>query len=116
MDAIRQAAERAGSVVQRMLDLTRVHDYVMQPLDINESLQSSIALVRAQIEPHLACFEVKLDPRLPLISASRQHLEDVWLNLLLNARDAVSQVENGMIKVTSAYDAAASVIRVSGAG
>ncbi len=112
VDAIRQAAERAGRVVQRLLDLTRVHDYVMEPLDINESLQNSMALVRAQIEPHLTHLEVKLDPRLPLINASRQHLEDVWLNLLLNARDALNAVENGMIKVTSAYDASASVIRV----
>ncbi len=113
VDAIRQAAERAGSVVQRLLDLTRVHDYVMEPLDVNESLQNSIALVRAQIEPHLTRLDVRLEARLPLVSASRQHLEDVWLNLLLNARDALSTAENGMIKVSSAYDAAARVIRVT---
>jgi signal transduction histidine kinase/sensor domain CHASE-containing protein len=113
VDAIRQAAERAGSVVQRLLDLTRVHDYVMEPLDVNQSLQNSIALIRAQIEPHLIHLDVRLDERLPLINASRQHLEDVWLNLLLNARDALSTAENGMIRVSSAYDAAARVIRVS---
>jgi signal transduction histidine kinase/sensor domain CHASE-containing protein len=113
VDAIQQAAERAGSVVQRLLDLTRVHDYVMEPLDINESLKNSIALVRAQIEPHLTRLDVRLDSRLPLVNASRQHLEDVWLNLLLNARDALNTSENGMIRVTSAYDATARVIRVT---
>jgi signal transduction histidine kinase len=113
VEAIRQAAERAGSVVQRMLDLTRVHDYVMQPLDINETIQNSITLLRAQLEPHLTSFEVHLDPRLPLVHASPRHLEDVWLNLLLNARDAVSQVKNGMIKVTSSFDATTTVIRVA---
>jgi YD repeat-containing protein len=113
VEAIQQAAERAGSVVQRLLDLTRIHDYVMEPLNINESLQNSIALVRAQIEPYLTHLEVELDPRLPQVNGSRRHLEDVWLNLLLNARDAVSHTENGAIKVTSDYDAAARVIRVT---
>ena len=113
VDAIRQAAERAGSVVQRLLDLTRVHDYVMEPLDVNQSLQNSIALIRAQIEPHITHLDVRLDDRLPLVNASRQHLEDVWLNLLLNARDALSTAENGMIRVSSAYDAATRLIRVT---
>jgi signal transduction histidine kinase len=113
VEAIRQAAERAGSVVQRLLDLTRAHDYVMQPLDINASLQNSITLLRAQLEPHLTSFEVHLDPRLPPVNASPRHLEDVWLNLLLNARDAVSQVKNGMIKVTSSLDATTAGIRVT---
>ncbi len=113
VDAIRDAAERAGRVVQRMLDLTRVHDYVMQPVNVNELLQSSIALVRAQLDSYRVCFEARFAARLPPISASRQHLEDVWLNLLLNARDAVSQSEHGMIEVVSVYDAAANSVRVS---
>jgi signal transduction histidine kinase len=112
VDAIRDAAERAGSVVQRMLDLTRVHDYVMQPVNVNESLQSSVSLVRAQLDSYRVCFAAKLAARLPLVSASRQHLEDVWLNLLLNARDAVSQSERGMIEVVSIYDAIDNMVRV----
>jgi signal transduction histidine kinase/sensor domain CHASE-containing protein len=113
VEAIQQAAERAAQVVQRMLDLTRVHDYVMEPVNINESLQNSITLLRAQLEPHLARFEVQLTPRLPLVNASRQHLEDVWLNLLLNARDAVFPADNGMIRITSGFDSAANVVRVT---
>jgi sensor domain CHASE-containing protein/nitrogen-specific signal transduction histidine kinase len=111
--AIQEAASRAGMVVRRLLDLTRTHPYIMEPLDINYSLQSSVALIRAQTVPHIARLEVDLTPDLPLIEASAQHIEDVLINLLLNARDAVSKLEGGMIKVTSGLSATGDAIKMT---
>jgi signal transduction histidine kinase len=112
-EAIQEAAGRAGTVVRRLLDLTRSHPYIMEPLDMNYSLQSSVALIRAQTVPHIARLEVELTPDLPLIEASEQHIEDVLINLLLNARDAVSKLEGGIIKVTSGLNAAGDAIKVT---
>ena len=100
-ESIKQAAYRAGSVVQRMLDFGRPIPFVHQPLDVNESLKTAISLVRAQIEPHIAQIKVELAPELPPVKGSSQHLEDVWLNLLLNARDALTSRDHGIIGVTT---------------
>ena len=100
-ETIKRAAYRAGSVVQRMFNLSRTVDYNMEPLDINHSIQNATSLLRAQIEPNIAKLITDLTPNLPLLEASQEHLEDVWLNLLLNARDAVSDVEDGQIKVST---------------
>lgn len=110
--AIAEAAKRAGTVVQRLLDLARTHPYTMQPLDINASLQDTISLARAQIVPHIARLDVDLAPDLPLVSASTQHLEDVWINLLINARDAVSEQKDGIIKVASRLTTGGDAIEV----
>ncbi|HEX3053529.1 MAG TPA: ATP-binding protein, partial [Aggregatilineaceae bacterium] len=101
LEAVLEAAQRAGTVVRRMLDLTRTHAYTMQPVDINTSLENSLALIRAQIVPHVARLEVDLAEHLPPVKASDQHLEDVWINLLINARDALRGRKDGMIRVSS---------------
>jgi len=100
-NSIREAAMRAAMVVRRLLDLTRTHPYAMELLDINDSLESSIAVIRAQIGSHVSRLEVDLHPNLPPVKASSQHLEDIWINLLLNARDAVRTVKGGLIRVTT---------------
>ncbi len=103
-ESIKQAAYRAGSVVQRMLDFGRPTPFIRKPLDVNESLETAISLVRAQIEPHIAQIKVELAPDLPPVKGSSQHLEDVWLNLLLNARDALTSRDHGIIGVTTRLD------------
>jgi len=100
---IREAAEQAGTVVQRMLNLARSTPYVMQPVDVNTSIQDSISLVSAQIGGGVR-LEKTLAPKLPLVIASQEHLGDVWVNLILNASDALAESEDGIIKITSFHD------------
>jgi PAS domain S-box-containing protein len=99
--AIHEAAHMAGRVVQRQLNLSRSVPYEMQPSDINQSLIAAVSLVQAQISP-IADLIVTLQPALPPVTASPEHLSDVWLNMLLNARDALSGREGAEIRVKSA--------------
>jgi len=103
-EAISRAAQRAGDVVQRLLDFSRARSSRMQAVHINESVQHAIDLVRAQIEPHYAQIHAQLAPGLPPIQGSEDHLQDVWINLLLNARDAVRDVKDGMIDVRTSLN------------
>jgi signal transduction histidine kinase len=110
--AIQQAAHRAGSVAQRLLNLSRPRPFEMHPLDVNLSIQSAISLVAAQIEP-IARLAVDLAPGLPMIEGSEDHLAEVWINLLINARDAVGKVGDGVIKVTTGLDVNGDAIEVA---
>lgn len=99
--AIKDAAVRAGIVVQRMLNLTRDLPYDLVSTDINRSVERAVSLVRTQIEPQIARIVLSLERELPSVHASEQHLEDVWINLLLNARDALLDSSDGMIEVST---------------
>lgn len=99
--AIQDAAYRAANVVQRLLNLSRSGAYEMHPVDVNLSLRNSINLVSAQSEPGSVRFISELTDELPRIQASQQHLEDAWINLLINARDAVGKSGDGIIRVSS---------------
>jgi C4-dicarboxylate-specific signal transduction histidine kinase len=101
--AIQEAAEQAGAVVQRMLNLARSTPYVMQPTDLNASIQNSISLVRAQIGPGVRLVSA-LATQLPAVNASKEHLGDVWVNLILNAGDALAESENGTLRIASRHD------------
>jgi two-component system NtrC family sensor kinase len=100
-EAISQAAHRAGVVVQRLLNFSRTKPSELTALDINDGLHRAIDIVRAQVEPNYARLQIDLEPELPLVNASEDHLQDVWINLLLNARDAVAERSNGEIKIIS---------------
>ena len=98
--AIREAANLAGSIVQRQLNLSRSIPYSMQPVDINQSLSNAVSLIYIQIES-IAALILNLQSDLPDVMGSPEHLADVWLNLLLNARDALVGKEQGQIHITT---------------
>ncbi len=100
---IRAAAEKAASIVQRQLNLSKSIPYDMVETDTNKSVVEALSLVRAQIEPS-ARLLADLAPDLPQIMASPEHLSDVWLNLLLNARDGVARTPNAVIRVRTSID------------
>ena len=102
-EAINRAAYKAGNIVQRLLDFARTAPTNMTACDINNSLRQTIDLVRPQIEPRYAELHITLASDLPRVLASDDHLQDIWMNLMLNARDALREVENGIIEVSTRY-------------
>lgn len=104
VEAISEAANRAGDIVQQMLDLARSIPFEMHQIDVNTSVQSALMLVKAQVEPYVNRLAIELSPDIPPIKASGRHLEDVvWINLLLNARDAVRNTPEGEITVRTRF-------------
>lgn len=91
LDLIKQASERAVKVVRNLLDFARQEQYEFQPTDINASLRAALELVSHQFLISQVTVAEDLAPDLAFALASRDHLQGVWLNLLLNARDAVTQ-------------------------
>ena len=114
--AIKQAAYRAASVVRRLLDLSRSNPFLMRETDVNESLENAISLIRAQIEPEIS-LAINLAGDLPSIEASAEHMEDVWLNMLVNAKDAIVEAgksnRDGVTEINSYFDSAAKAVVVA---
>jgi two-component system NtrC family sensor kinase len=89
VDLIVRAGERAAKVVRGLLDFARQEQYSFSPGDLNESVREALDLVNYQLQSAQITVTRELDGDLPLIVASWEHLKSVWLNLLLNARDAL---------------------------
>ena len=122
-EILREIAEedaRAGEVIRRMRTLVKKERASFQPLDLNEILHEVVWLLRNDAMSRKVGIELQLDPDLPAVGGDRIQLQQVVMNLLLNAFDAIgeSSSENRTVLVeTSQHDAEIQVtVRDSGAG
>jgi two-component system, NtrC family, sensor kinase len=96
VDLIARAGDRAAKVVRGLLDFARQEQYAFTLANnTNRSIEQALALVNYQLQT--ANIEVirSMAEALPPIEASWEHLKSVWLNLLVNARDAVQLRPDG---------------------
>jgi two-component system NtrC family sensor kinase len=91
VDLISRAGARATQVVRNLLDFARKEDYHLGLTDVNETVERAVELVQHEILARGVRLEFLPDPNLPLLLASQDHLQSVWLNLLLNAIDSLDK-------------------------
>ncbi len=74
----------------------------LQPVNIHEVLQYVISVARAGFASHVT-FKELYDPSLPLVSAQRERLVQLFLNLIKNAAEALENNAEACITITTAY-------------
>ena len=106
VDLIYRAGERAAQVVQGLLNFARQEDYAFVPSRLNKSINEALSLVKYQMDQASIQIIQNLAEDLPLVTASWEHLKSVWLNLLVNARDATQNRTGGRhIEITTRFGA-----------
>lgn len=115
LSLILRAGDRAQRIVRNLLDFSRQAQYEFSLTDINESIQSALGLVDYQLRHRSINLVCHLAPDLPRLPASHDHLQGVWLNLLLNARDAVGPA-GGEISVSTAVQADCLLVTITDTG
>jgi signal transduction histidine kinase/CheY-like chemotaxis protein/GAF domain-containing protein len=117
VELIDRASKRASRIVRNLLDFSRSEGFESVPTDVNLSLEEAVSLVETQLRKANVQIVCELEPGLPPIWASPDHLHVIWLNLLLNARDAIEEKgEEGTIQVTSHRREDRIVIRIADTG
>ena len=105
--------KRAGEVIQRLRLLLRKGEVQKHPLDMNEVVLDVLKLARSDLLNHSVMVDTELAPQVPPVLGDRVQLQQVLLNLVLNACDAMagnadrdrslvvrSEGENGMAHVS----------------
>ncbi len=87
---IRRDDRRAGSVIDRMRTLYKRRNPVSAHLDVRELVEDTLALARHDAAAREVKLSVEIPARLPAARGDRVHLQQVLLNLVLNAMDAAS--------------------------
>jgi C4-dicarboxylate-specific signal transduction histidine kinase len=92
LDDIVSEDNRAGEVIHRLRGLLRKETSTQAALDLNELLTSTIHIVRAELIGRQTTVKCELAPDLPVVSGDSVQLQQVLLNLILNAMDAMTAV------------------------
>jgi two-component system, cell cycle sensor histidine kinase and response regulator CckA len=94
LDEIARATDRARELVRQLLAFSRKQAVVLQQVDLSEVVGAAESLLRRVIGEEIV-LDVHLAAELPLIKADRGQLEQVLMNLAVNARDAMLTPAHG---------------------
>ena len=113
--------QRAGEIITRIRALAQKTPPHKDWLDINATIRDVLALARSEVHRHRVVVATHLAEPVPLVRADRIQIQQVLLNLLINALEALSGVGDGPreVVVQSEPDAAPGVlvtVRDSGPG
>jgi PAS domain S-box-containing protein len=86
---------RAGDVISRMRALFKQASTTREQLDINEAIEEVVILAQSEVQRSRVSLQTRLANDLPLIMADKIQLQQVLLNLLMNAIEAMSGVGEG---------------------
>lgn len=86
---------RAGEVIRRIRSLIKGAPAKKDSVAINDAILEVIALTRGEAMKNRVLVETHLDETLPLIEGDRVELQQVMLNLMINAIEAMSTVRDG---------------------
>jgi len=81
---------RAGQVIHRLRRLLKKGEHQSTLLNVNDLIQSTLALMHSELVNRKIKVDVDLKPELPLISGDSVQLQQVLLNLVMNAMEAMS--------------------------
>jgi two-component system, cell cycle sensor histidine kinase and response regulator CckA len=99
LDDMRDAVGRANAIVRELLQFSAASDFLPQPEDLNEVLSRSLWLIHAEVVASQTTVDLNLAEQLPPVRIDRGKIEQVFINLLLNALQAMSQ--GGVLAITT---------------
>ncbi|MCD4672488.1 MAG: hypothetical protein K8R77_07490 [Anaerolineaceae bacterium] len=101
-DLIEQAGLRASQTIRDLLRFSHQESYTFTETDLNQSIEKVVSLLQFQLVKKSAQINLDLQPDIPSINASEDHLQSVWVNLIVNALDAAGE-DSLEITITTRY-------------
>ena len=106
--------KRAGEVIRRLRPLLKKGEVQRLPLNVNEVVLEALELVRGDLVNHGVAAQTELAPDLPVLHGDRVQLQQVLLNLVMNACDAMAGAARDDRQITIRTDLAGDgLVRVS---
>jgi len=84
--------ERASAIIGRIRDMARKREAVVEPVNLNDAVRSVLSLLGKQLSFHQIELDARLDDDLPNVDADPVQVEQVVMNLVVNAIDAMREV------------------------
>ena len=116
LEAIEQGVSMMEGVTENLLELTRLSSLSKEVTDINELLKDTIALVEFDAQEQGVLIKREFDNSLPPIESDAAKLRQVFLNLLINALDAMPEGGTITVKTQGFLDHVSIMISDTGVG
>ncbi|WP_243384691.1 sensor histidine kinase [Geothrix alkalitolerans] len=108
LDVIVRETVRCRGIIRGLLDFARPTPPARKPMDLNEVVRRAVSVVMTQLSLNQVDLSLDLAPQLPVVHADANQIQQVAVNLLLNAGDAING-DGGIIKLTTRASSEGSV-------
>jgi two-component system, NtrC family, sensor kinase len=115
-EIIKEQIDRIVQITKRLVDLSRSvpENDVMEPVSLSTAIEQIIPLLAYQLRSNDIDLELKFDPTVPAVNGNMVALQQVFLNIFLNARDAIGK--NGKITAETFADNEKIYVRITDTG
>ena len=115
VSGISDSVNRARTITHRLLGFARRMDVTPEVIDLNDTIREVVGFLEKEFIYRSIHLELNLDEHLPKVKIDRGQLQQVFLNIVNNALDAVK--EGGVIGITSAVKDSNSIhVQISDTG
>ncbi len=114
LEKIAKQTFRASEIVNSLLNFSRTSKTEFEDVDLNRSIRETLSLIEHQLDKTGVRVEFSPEAGLPAIKGNNGKLQQVFLNLFLNARDAMEN--GGVLRVSTSSDDARARVTVVDSG
>jgi len=101
-DKINQASNRAAKITNSVLGMARNRGEHFEQTDLKQIIDETMVLLEREMQKYRIAVEMELDESVPEVSAVGNQVQQVLLNLLINARQAMT--DGGRLVIKLQYD------------
>ena len=92
LDLVKSQVTRISKIIRDLVDFSRPSDFELQRVNINECLKEAVEITKVGTKSKNIEYNVKLSDELPNLPLVADQLEQVFVNILLNAVDAINEL------------------------
>jgi signal transduction histidine kinase len=101
LDHIENSGHRAGEIIRSLRGMFKNESPARDLVDINQMIATVVAIVRHELEMHKVDLQMELDESIPQLEGDRIQLQQVLLNLVVNAIEAMQSVTPRILSIRS---------------
>jgi two-component system, NtrC family, sensor kinase len=116
LDRVLNDAERCRETVKELLEFTRQTRHLMRPHDVNQAISRTLFLLKNQSLFQNITIETEFDPELPTVYSDIQQMNHLFMNIILNAAQAMSGRGQLTIRTTCVAESGYARIEITDTG
>ncbi len=108
LELVKKQVNRISKIIRDLVDFSRPSNYELKITDINENIKEAVEIVKVGKKAKNIEFKTILKENIPLLSLVADQIQQVFVNILINAVDAISEKQQhsqldfqGEIKITT---------------
>ena len=102
LNKMKKELERTTRIIRNLLDFSRQSDPTIRLLDLNKVVDAALLLVKHQISLEHISLEREIKPNLPPVCADFDQIQQVLINIILNATQAMP--DGGSLTISTSVD------------